>query len=205
MWTDGGQRPILKPHLSNKNVTPRVFTMNSAPTPLAAIKIRPLPGSQVFQRTGTIFELNSLFRCFHYIHIVKIAPPLGGYVFSRIWTIFKLERDNNKTNVLTKFYDEWTQIVTSRVFTRQTAPPTGGHLHKDWACNVTSTVFTSFELDRGIIGTNLLTKFHEDRKEMLPLVCLHPNVDGQTDDGRTNDGQKTIPKKLETYVSFFVS
>ncbi|KAH3712192.1 hypothetical protein DPMN_071875, partial [Dreissena polymorpha] len=41
----------------------------------------------------------------------------------------------------------------------KTAPPTCGHLDED----VTSTVFTSFELDRYIMGTNLLTKFHEDR------------------------------------------
>ncbi|KAH3880397.1 hypothetical protein DPMN_004311 [Dreissena polymorpha] len=31
------------------------------------------------------------------------------------------------------------------------------------ASNVTATVFTSFELSRGINGTNVLTKFHEDR------------------------------------------
>ncbi|KAH3696638.1 hypothetical protein DPMN_084114 [Dreissena polymorpha] len=89
----------------------------------------------------------------------------------------------NKTNVLTNFHDDWAKIVTSRVFTRKTAPPTGGHifqrtgttfelnqhiiktniltkLHEDWALNVTSTVF---ELYRDFIGTKLLTKFHEVR------------------------------------------
>ncbi|KAH3699996.1 hypothetical protein DPMN_074959 [Dreissena polymorpha] len=82
--------------------------------------------------------------------------------------------------------EDWTRNVAFRVFTRKTAPPTGGHvfqrtgttfelnqhiiktniltkLHEDSALNVTSTVLTSFKLDRGIIGTNLLTKFHEDR------------------------------------------
>ncbi|KAH3852981.1 hypothetical protein DPMN_095503 [Dreissena polymorpha] len=86
----------------------------------------------------------------------KTAPPPGGHVFSPIWTIFELVRDINETNVLTKFHDDWAKIVISRVFTRNTAPPPGGHLHEDWASNVTSTVFTSFELSRGINGTNTI-------------------------------------------------
>ncbi|KAH3789234.1 hypothetical protein DPMN_167409 [Dreissena polymorpha] len=69
-----------------------------------------------------------LFKCFHNIHIEKTAPPPGGNVFSPIWTIFELIRDINKTNVLTKFHDDWAKIVTSRVFTRNTAPPPGGHV-----------------------------------------------------------------------------
>ncbi|KAH3836730.1 hypothetical protein DPMN_110104 [Dreissena polymorpha] len=54
--------------------------------------------------------------------------------------------------------------VTSRVFTRKTAPPLGGHFHDDWAQNVTS------------IETNFLTKFHEDwTKNVTPIVftCFH--------------------------------
>ncbi|KAH3797553.1 hypothetical protein DPMN_151136 [Dreissena polymorpha] len=104
----------------------------------------------VFQRTETIFELNSriketnvltkchenwaknvtsrVFTCFHYIHMEKTVPPTGGHDFSPIWTIFELVRDINKTNVLTKFHDDWAKIVTSIVFTRKTAPPTGGHV-----------------------------------------------------------------------------
>ncbi|KAH3802892.1 hypothetical protein DPMN_156589 [Dreissena polymorpha] len=42
------------------------------------------PGSHVFKRTGTIFELNSLFTCFHYIHLEKTAPPTDCHVFSPI-------------------------------------------------------------------------------------------------------------------------
>ncbi|KAH3833529.1 hypothetical protein DPMN_106841 [Dreissena polymorpha] len=49
------------------------------------------------------------------------------------------------------------KIVTSRVFKRKTVPPTGGNV---FHVNVT---FTVFEHPRGISGTNLLTKFHEDR------------------------------------------
>ncbi|KAH3752593.1 hypothetical protein DPMN_187214 [Dreissena polymorpha] len=66
-----------------------------------------------------------VFTCFHYIHIEKNAPPTGGHVFSRIWTIFEIVREINKTNVLTNFHADWAKIVTSRVFTRKTAPPTG--------------------------------------------------------------------------------
>ncbi|KAH3887479.1 hypothetical protein DPMN_011496 [Dreissena polymorpha] len=103
------------------------------------------------------------FTCFHYIHIEKTAPPPGGHVFSPIWTIFELVRDINETSVLTKFHDDWAKIETSRVFTRNTASPPGGHLHEDLASNVTSTVFTSFELSQGINETNVMTKFHEDQ------------------------------------------
>ncbi|KAH3861931.1 hypothetical protein DPMN_024885 [Dreissena polymorpha] len=126
----------------------------------------------VMQLTGTILELNShiketnvltkfhenwaknvtsrVFICFHYIHIEKNAPPTGGHVFSPIWTIFELVQDINKTNILTNFHDDWAKIVTSRVFTRKTALPTGGN----------------FEIDRDIIGTKLLTKFMKIGKEM---------------------------------------
>ncbi|KAH3713336.1 hypothetical protein DPMN_073126 [Dreissena polymorpha] len=111
--------------------------------------------------------------CFHYTHIERCAPPPSSHVFSPIWTIFELFRDINETNVLIKFHDDWANILTSRVFTRNTASPPGGHvfqwtetiltstnLNEDWASNVNSTVF---ELGRGIIGTNVLTKFHEDQ------------------------------------------
>ncbi|KAH3729476.1 hypothetical protein DPMN_055448 [Dreissena polymorpha] len=126
-----------------KNVTSRVFTSF-----FLHINIRklPPPGSHVIQLTGTIFQLTSretnvlskfhenwakkvtsrMFTCFHYIHIEKNAPPIGGHVFSPIWTIFDLVREINKTNVLTNFHDDWAKIVTSREFTRKTAPPTSG-------------------------------------------------------------------------------
>ncbi|KAH3797011.1 hypothetical protein DPMN_150587 [Dreissena polymorpha] len=46
------------------------------------------------------------------------ATPTGGHVFSPIWTIFEL----------TNFHDDWAKTVTSRVFTRKTAPPTASHI-----------------------------------------------------------------------------
>ncbi|KAH3818036.1 hypothetical protein DPMN_119623 [Dreissena polymorpha] len=110
------------------------------------------------------------------------CPPLGGHVFLPIWTIFELVRDINKTNVLTNFHDDWAKIVTSKLLTRKTAPPTGGH------------VFTSFELDRDITGTNLLTKFHEDRTRNVASREFTTKY-GQTDDARTDVRRtKTDPK-----------
>ncbi|KAH3867253.1 hypothetical protein DPMN_030379 [Dreissena polymorpha] len=145
-------------------------------------KIKLPPGSHVIQLTGTIFQLNSLFTCFHCIHIEKNVPPTGGHVFSPIWTIFELVRHINKTNVLINFHDHWAKIVTSKVFTRKTAPPTGVHIgHK------------IFELDRDIIGANLLTKFHEDRRINV-ASRVFTNKCGCTDDGRTDDGQKPVTK-----------
>ncbi|KAH3718074.1 hypothetical protein DPMN_060872 [Dreissena polymorpha] len=132
-----------------RNVASRVFTRKTALT----------TGGHVFQRTGTTFELNQ--------HIIK----------TNILTNFELDRGIIGTNLLSKFHEDWTRNMASRVFTRKTAPPTGGHvfqrtgtifeldqhisktniltkLHEDWAmkCDFYS-----------IIGTNLLTKFHEDR------------------------------------------
>ncbi|KAH3704352.1 hypothetical protein DPMN_079408 [Dreissena polymorpha] len=141
----------------------------------AKIKLPSSRGRHVIQLPGTIFQLNSriketnvltkchenlaknvtsrVFTCFHYIHIEKNDRPTGGHVFLPIWTSFEIVRHINKTNVLINFHDDRAKLVTSRVFTRKTAPPTG-----DWALNVTSTVF-----NRDFIGTKLLTKFHEDR------------------------------------------
>ncbi|KAH3880142.1 hypothetical protein DPMN_004055 [Dreissena polymorpha] len=158
----------------------------------------------VIQLTRTIFELNShltyqgnkcsdqiyfmriwaknvnsrVFTCFHYIHIEKNDPPTGGHVFSPIWTIFKLVRDINKTNVFTNFHVDGAKIMTSRVFTRKTAPPTGGH----------TNILTNFELDRDFIGTKLLTKFHEDQTTNVASRVFTNKC------GRTDDGQRPVTK-----------
>ncbi|KAH3804894.1 hypothetical protein DPMN_133186 [Dreissena polymorpha] len=178
--TDSGQRPILKPHLSNqaKNVTsivktapppPYIYKTNLftkfhddwAKNVTSRVKLLP-PGSNVIQLTETIFQLNSLLTCFHYIHLEKNAPPTGGRVFSPIWTIFELVREINKTNVY------YSQI-------RKTAPPTDGHVFQRTGTTfelnqriiktniLTNVTSTDFELDRDFIRTKLLTKFHEDR------------------------------------------
>ncbi|KAH3861792.1 hypothetical protein DPMN_024742 [Dreissena polymorpha] len=166
------------------NVASRVFTRKNAP---------PL-GSHVFQANVNIFELiqdiiqtnlltkfledwtiNLAFR----VLTRKTAPPPGSHVFSPIWTIFEL------------FYDAWAKIVTSRVFTWNTAPLPGSHLHEDWASNVTSTVLTSFELSRGINGTNVLTKFHEDQTiNVASRVFTRQNFE---DARRTKGDHKSSP------------
>ncbi|KAH3776755.1 hypothetical protein DPMN_178187 [Dreissena polymorpha] len=43
-------------------------------------------------------------------------------------TIFELIQDIIKTNLLTKFHQDWTINVASRVLTRKNAPPPGGHV-----------------------------------------------------------------------------
>ncbi|KAH3888384.1 hypothetical protein DPMN_012417 [Dreissena polymorpha] len=105
-------------------------------------KNAPPTGGLVFQATGTIFEL------FHDER--KMPFPLGGHVFPPTGTIFELIQDIIGTNHLTKFHDDRTINVASRVLTR---------FYK----SMISTE-TIFELIQDIIRTNLLTKFHEDRK-----------------------------------------
>ncbi|KAH3800837.1 hypothetical protein DPMN_154480 [Dreissena polymorpha] len=56
-------------------------------------------------------------------------------------------------NLLTKFHEDWTINVASRV---KNAQPLGSHVFQ--------AKVTIFKLIEDIIGTNLLTKFHEDRK-----------------------------------------
>ncbi|KAH3768726.1 hypothetical protein DPMN_169943 [Dreissena polymorpha] len=113
-----------------KIVTSRVFT-----------------NSHFIQLTGTILKLNSHIKETN-VHMFSL------YTYTEKFPVH-WQPYINKTNVLTNFHDDWAKIVTSRVFTRKTAPPTGGH-----------------------IGTKLLTKFHEDgtRNQML--------TDGRTYDGK---------------------
>ncbi|KAH3879811.1 hypothetical protein DPMN_003718 [Dreissena polymorpha] len=84
--------------------------------------------------------------------------------------IFKLNRGIIGTNLLTKFHEDRTRNVASRVFTRKTAPPSGGHVFQRTRTTfelnqhiIKTNILTNFELDRDFIGTKLLTKFHEDQ------------------------------------------
>ncbi|KAH3861109.1 hypothetical protein DPMN_024037 [Dreissena polymorpha] len=104
------------------NVTINVTSMKCHP------KNALLTGGHVFKATKTIFKL------IH--HIIgtkksfdeKNAPPLGSH-----------------TKLFTKFHEDWTMNVASRVLTRKNAPPSGGHVFQ---ANV-----TIFELIQDIIGT----------------------------------------------------
>ncbi|KAH3814792.1 hypothetical protein DPMN_143305 [Dreissena polymorpha] len=140
-----------------KIVTSRVFTRKTAPP----------TGGHVFQRIGITFELNQ--------EIIK----------TNILTNFELGRDFNGRKLLTKFHEDGTRNVASRVFTSKS------HLsnqdtnvltkfHEDWATELNKTrVLTRknappigsnvlkaniliFEVIQDIIENNLLTKFHED-------------------------------------------
>ncbi|KAH3792730.1 hypothetical protein DPMN_146229 [Dreissena polymorpha] len=122
------------------------------------------PGGHVFLPIRTIFKLNRriqetnvlttfhedwtksvtsrAFTYFHYIHIEKTAPPLAAMFFHRSGPF------SNSSEISIK--------------PKNTALPP--------VSNVTSTVLTRFfffltyfELGIGIIGTDVLTKFHEDR------------------------------------------
>ncbi|KAH3747501.1 hypothetical protein DPMN_181928 [Dreissena polymorpha] len=98
----------------------------------------------------------------------KNAPPLGSHA-----------------NLLTKFHEDWTINVASRVLTRKMPRPWWPYIigtnllskfHEDWTINVASSekcpapggnVFqptrTIFQLVQDINGTNHLTEIHEDQ------------------------------------------
>ncbi|KAH3883379.1 hypothetical protein DPMN_007334 [Dreissena polymorpha] len=113
------------------------------------------------QRTGTTFEL--LQHIIKTIILTKLHEDWACNGTLTEFTSFQLDRGIIDTNLLTK-------NVASRVFTRKTAPPTGGHVFQRTGTTfelnqyiIKTNILTNFELHRAIIGTNLLTKFHEDR------------------------------------------
>ncbi|KAH3838587.1 hypothetical protein DPMN_111995 [Dreissena polymorpha] len=175
-------------------------------------KNAPPTGGHVFSPIWTIFELvrdinkTNVLTNFHvftrilYSQIRKTAPPTGGHVFQRtrttfelnqhiiktnILTNFELDRDFIETKLLTKFHEDWTINVASRVFTNkcgrtdrrwtktghksspeQSASPVSKHLSglEQQTHNVCPWTQVMYRACPDIIGTNLLTKFHEYRK-----------------------------------------
>ncbi|KAH3739907.1 hypothetical protein DPMN_046597 [Dreissena polymorpha] len=126
-------------------------------------------GGHLFQDMSKFHEdweknvSSRLFTCRHYIHINcptpwrpcfftdhdhfqtrKRPPPPGGHVFLPIQTIIEL---NLRSPSLT-------QMNRSQDGKKQ--PPLGRHIFQ--------AKVTIFELIQDIIGTNHLSKFHEDRK-----------------------------------------
>ncbi|KAH3800368.1 hypothetical protein DPMN_154001 [Dreissena polymorpha] len=107
IWTN----LLTKFHEDRKiNVAARLLTRKNAPP----------PGSHVFQPARNLFGtriigMNPLTR--------GNAPPLGSHVFQANVTIFEVIQDVIKTNLLTKFHDDWTINVASRVVTRQMLTP----------------------------------------------------------------------------------
>ncbi|KAH3719267.1 hypothetical protein DPMN_062099 [Dreissena polymorpha] len=148
------------------NVASRVLTGKNTPP----------PGGHFYED----WTINMSFR--------KNAPPPGGHDSHPTGTIFDLAQDIIGTNLLTKFHEGRTINVASKVLTRKDAPPPGGHFSEDWTINMSFRVLTRFYhsqigkiapppcgnvfqqtgtifvLVQYIIGTNLRTKFHDDRK-----------------------------------------
>ncbi|KAH3843342.1 hypothetical protein DPMN_116857, partial [Dreissena polymorpha] len=146
-----------------RNVTSRVLTKKTA-TP---------PGGHVFQPTRTIFQLvqdiigTHVLTKFHEdwtknvtsrVLTRKNATPPGGHIFQPTGTIFKLVQDIIGTHVLTKFHEDRTINVTSRVLPRFYYRK----LPRPLAAIFFQSTGTIFELVQDIIGTHVLSKFHED-------------------------------------------
>ncbi|KAH3726211.1 hypothetical protein DPMN_052068 [Dreissena polymorpha] len=161
------------------NVASRVLTRKNAPPPGghfhedrtinvdSRVKNAPPLGSHVFQANVTIFKLiqdiieTNLLNKFHEdwtinvasrvftSHIRKNAPALGSHVFQANVTIFEVIQDIIKTNLLTKFHEDWTINVAFRVLTRKTALLPGGH--------VFSSIWTIFELAK-IVTSRVFTR-----------------------------------------------
>ncbi|KAH3842914.1 hypothetical protein DPMN_116418 [Dreissena polymorpha] len=101
------------------------------------------------------------------------------------------------------------KIVTSRVFTRKTAPLTGGHVFQRTGTTfelnqhfIKTNILTNFELDRDFIGPKLLTQFHEDRKINM-ASRVFTNKCGRTDRRRTKTGHKSSPEQSGVTETIF--
>ncbi|KAH3751442.1 hypothetical protein DPMN_186000 [Dreissena polymorpha] len=92
---------------------------------------------------------------FYYSHVPKKCPPPGGHVFQQTGTIFYHIQVTCiiGTNILTKFHEDWTMNVTSRVLTRKNAPPPSGHVFQQ-----TGTIFTLFHEDGTLNVAPIMTK-----------------------------------------------
>ncbi|KAH3880497.1 hypothetical protein DPMN_004412 [Dreissena polymorpha] len=159
-----GTNLLTKFHEDRKiNVASRVLTKKNAP-PLAAM----MNLLTKFHKDRTLNVASRVLTRFYYSHIRKNAPPLGSHFFQANIIIFELIQDIIETNLLTKFHEDWTINVASRVLTRKNAPPL---FHDDRKRYVTSRVLTSgnallliltiFQLNCHIQKTHVLTKFHE--------------------------------------------
>ncbi|KAH3831663.1 hypothetical protein DPMN_104933 [Dreissena polymorpha] len=130
-----------------KIVTSRVFTRENCHY-VHIEKNAPPTGGHVFSPIWTIFELvrdinrTNVLTNFHgdWAKIVtsrvftrKTASPTGGHVFQRIGTTFELNQDIIKTNILTNF-ELGRDFIGTKLLTK---------FHEDGTRNVASRVFTS--------------------------------------------------------------
>ncbi|KAH3750435.1 hypothetical protein DPMN_184958 [Dreissena polymorpha] len=78
----------------------------------------------IFHQDWTINVASRVLTIFYYSHIRKNAPAPGGHVFQPTGIIFELVQDIIRMNLLTKFHEDQTINVASRV---KNAPPLGSH------------------------------------------------------------------------------
>ncbi|KAH3822348.1 hypothetical protein DPMN_124125 [Dreissena polymorpha] len=173
----------------------------------------------IFHQDWTINVASRVLTRFYYSHIRKNAPPPGGNVFQPTGIIFELVQDIIGMNLLTKFHEDWTINVASRVLTRFyyshirkkcTTPwrpyiigmnlPT--KFYEDHSITVASREkcpahWQPCFLSKHIIKTNLLTKFHEDWTINVASREITRYGSGHKSAGRT-DGQpdgRSTPKQ----------
>ncbi|KAH3729165.1 hypothetical protein DPMN_055130 [Dreissena polymorpha] len=150
-------------------------------------KNAPPLGSHVFQAKVTIFkhikDINRRINVASRVLTRKNAPPPGGHVFQPTGIIFKHVQHTIGINLLTKFHEDQTINVASRVHVLQAS-------------------VTIFKLIQDIIETNLLTKIHEDwtinvaSRELTSQMFTPHNARRTTD-----DGQKAITKAHHEHVA----
>ncbi|KAH3852006.1 hypothetical protein DPMN_094495 [Dreissena polymorpha] len=114
-------------------------------------KNAPPHGGHVFKACFHLFHEDRKINVASRVLTRKNVPSPGGHVFQATGIIFELVENIIGINLLTKFHEDRTIHVASRV---KNAPPLGSHVFQ---ANV-----TIFELIQDIIETNLLTKFHKD-------------------------------------------
>ncbi|KAH3719244.1 hypothetical protein DPMN_062076 [Dreissena polymorpha] len=169
------------------------------------LKNAPPPGGHVFQPTRTIFKLTIhvasrvLRKNARPIEAMKNAPPPGGHVFQPIILIFEQLQDIIGINLLTKFHEDRTMNVASRVLTRfnyshkKICPPPGGHVFQ-------ATV-TIFELVQDIVQSKVLTTFHEDWTINVTSIVLTRQMLTSYDARRTPDKKRSQKLTMSKYCS----
>ncbi|KAH3721432.1 hypothetical protein DPMN_064356 [Dreissena polymorpha] len=108
-----------------------------------------------FHKDWTYIVISTVLTRFYYhcyfSHIKKTALSMAAMLLNGQYLFSKPSRFILKTNVLTKFHEDWIKNKTSGV---KTGTPSGRHVFQRTG--------TNFGRSQDIIGTTVLTKFHED-------------------------------------------
>ncbi|KAH3853620.1 hypothetical protein DPMN_096151 [Dreissena polymorpha] len=180
-----------------KNVTSTVFTCFQY---IHIEKNAPPTGGHVFSPIPTIFKLvrdinkTNVLTNFH----DDWAKIVTSRVFTRENCHFIHIEKNVPVHWRPCFLTDLDHLRTrprhqlNQLFTRKTAPPTGGHVFQRIGTTfefnqdiIKTNILKNFELGRDFIGTKLLTKFHEDgtrnvASRVFTSKCLR--ADGHTTD-----------------------